>query len=539
MLHRRKRALAVAAMVGLVLASSGCALLDPYVRAPELNALDASAAGVTESTLPENKALLQAFSAAAAQRKAYYDAVSTRAKVRNSLPLILIPLSAAALYKGVSSDGGESTRKLLLKEGLVGASVYGLGTYYTAPGRDQIYLAGAKALSCSIYALTPYYLPDAIAERLSIENVEALQDQLALVLARTQEARDFAVTVPARRAAADALFLRADQSVANARAVLRRSVDAQMLLADAGARLRATVENVVAEVNAQIAATEPDPAVILTMVGNLGASAKVFAPGATFAKAGAAGDAKQVLGFQAQGGSTDALTLLADDINGLDSQVGALQFALDVLSQRIKSAPALETCKVQGNQGRLDVSAEEADMKPGETRQFIVRSSAGIPRVDWAGAVSPQVEMTQSLAGETVVVQVHYKQAVPGLEQVVFQVSARDVKKQVTINLVAADAPAQKPVAGPPAAPKKPASPPPPPPAKPKPALPGASGPQNTFEEGLKPPEIKALQAKLQVLDSGVLDAATRTAIRKWQVDNQQPLRDGVLQSATYNAIVK
>ena len=132
--------------------SSGCTLLDPYVRAKELD---------TTSPAPS---LAEAMAAAQAQRKAYYGAVSERAKLRNGLPVLLIPLSAAALYKGFAGDSGEATRRLLLKEVLVGASIFSLGSYFTSTSREQIYLAGTKALSCAIYATSPYYLLNALGK---------------------------------------------------------------------------------------------------------------------------------------------------------------------------------------------------------------------------------------------------------------------------------------------------------------------------------------------------------------------------------------
>lgn len=161
------RPLAWVTFAGLVLVGSGCSLLNPYVRASEL---DAS---------PITPSLVDAVAVAQAQRKAYYGAVSDRAKLRNGLPLVLVPLGAAAAYKGLVGDAGESTRKLLLKEGLVGASLFGLGSHFTSTTREQTYLAGAKALSCAIYASSPYYLLNALSERVTLENIEAFAKMIA------------------------------------------------------------------------------------------------------------------------------------------------------------------------------------------------------------------------------------------------------------------------------------------------------------------------------------------------------------------------
>ena len=96
--QRRETRVAAVAMVCLAVATSGCSLLNPYVRAPELDAGGPSAAGLPASSASQNGALVNAVTAAAAQRTAYYNAVGDRAKLRNGLPVVLIPLSAFALY---------------------------------------------------------------------------------------------------------------------------------------------------------------------------------------------------------------------------------------------------------------------------------------------------------------------------------------------------------------------------------------------------------------------------------------------------------
>lgn len=549
MMEKRKSVVTTITMVSLVIATTGCSLLNPYVRAKELDGGGGTAAGFPGSSLPANQALLGSITAAAAQRTAYYDAVGDRAKLRNGLPLVLIPLSAVALYKGLSSSGGESTRKLLLQEGLVGATLFGLGGYYTSTAREQTYLAGAKALSCSIYAMAPYYLPDALARRLDLAHIEAISQELALLDTMTQQVRGAQPAGAPPDPQVAALVARAESSITAGRRVLRQAVETQALLDDAGARLRATVENVASEVDAQIARSEPDPATILTIAGNLPATAKQFAPGGTFTAAAERPAQPIDIGVaEAMRPLRSLADQLVAQINKLDAIVGSVQFALDVIAQRVKTTPALETCQVQGSQGRIEISPEAVDIKVGETKQFVVRSTAGIPSVEWVGSVSPQVEMTKALAGETMVVQVTYKAAVEGLSEMTLQAATKELKKQVTVHLLpgaasppnkdetqsgAAKAPAPK--TGAPGA-QQPAK-------KTDPGSPANNaarlGPQNAFEKDLDAEKVKALQQKLKVPRTGVFDAATRAAILKWQQANKSPLRDGVLQTATYDAIMK
>lgn len=564
--QRASRAVLVGVVVSL--ATSGCSLINPYLRAPQLDSTDNAAAGLPSSALPENQALLSAVAAAAAQRSLYYSAVGDRAKLRNGLPLALIPLGAAALYKGIAADAGTSTRNLLLKEGLVGATLYGLGSYYTSTTREQVYLAGAKALSCSIYAMTPYYVPDDLASALGSSNLSALNHQLHAVESATQPVRELRQKIAAGDAAGgviDAEIRRAQASVAAAKKTLRQAVSTRSLLLGAGARLRATVENVVSEVDVQIARLEPDPAVILTLAASLPTTAKQFAPGATFAAAATA--PKPQLGVATALAPVPALRA---EVDQLDAATASVQFALDVIAVRIQSTPKLDTCEVQSVKGRIDISPSEAsvDMKVGETRQFVIRSTVGIPSVEWVGPFrttsGTPVEMTKQVAGNTLLVQVSYSAAVEGISQVTFEVSdsSQELKKAVTLELLPATvapkpapAPATKPPAKPAAAPAaKPAAkaagahasattaaPSASAPAKhATPAVPlQQNGPRNSIEQALDADRLKALQARLNVPSTGIWDTATRDAITGWQAAHQWPTRDGTLQSATLAAIMK
>lgn len=573
MRNGRLRIAAAGLTACLALASGGCSLLNPYVRAPELDAGDAGAAGLPASDRPHNRALLAAVKVAAAQRKAYYDAVSDRAKLRNGMPLLLVPLGAAALYKGLSSPGGESTRRILLQEGLVGASIYGVGSYYTSSAREQTYLAGAKALSCSLYAATPFFLPDELAERLGAAKLDALSVQVAKVRGlkdRVRAAADALGTDAGTRVTLGALADRATSSIDAATELLRRAAETQAALDDVGARLRAMVETVVVEVAVQIARTEPDPSAVLTIVAGLPATAKKFASGGTFAAASP--EAAQAPGGAVTSAGVPA-TELAAAVNDLDPQAATVRFALDTLAQRVRAVPALDTCRVQLAQGSIDITPDDGvEMGVGQTRQFVIRSSAGIPSVEWVGAIHPRVDWTKSLAGESMVVQVIYKEAVDGISQVTFQAATRELKKQVAIALAPATTPktnsaaggnanvgattpdpsAAKPADGAPAASTTPAAATTPGAAGTAaiPATPAASTPpvtapivgaRNVFEASLSVGRVKALQARLDgVPQTGVFDQRTRDAIIKWQLANNQSPPNGELQrEAALAAIMK
>lgn len=542
------RPLVMAACAVLGLALSGCmTLIDPYVRSPKL---DESAVKGT---------LSDAIAAAEAQRSAYYDAVSERAKLRNGLPLALVPLGAAALYKGFTSDGGESTRRLLVKEGLVGASLFGLGSQYTSTAREQIYLSGAKALSCSIYAMTPYLALDTLGADISDDKLLAYARQIARLEAEQRALkalRDAPRADSLFRTEIDRLLAQAGVSLPAARQALAQATATRATLDDAGARMRAVTESLVGEVNLQLSRLEPDPASILALVDSLPATAKRFAPGGTFTPP----QSVTVAAGHSTDETVDRMRQFSDDLVQLDQETATTLLAVDQIAQRARIVPPLSSCQVTAVQGQIEVSGESTvPMKVKERRQYVVRSTAGIPSVEWIGTVHPNVEMSKTVAGETLLVSVLYKEATDGIDEVTLEASTRVAKKAFTIALAAA-APAsmstssavsstsdavtakstgdankrakgaKKSVAKPDtAANKLDASAEPKQNPLPPATVPGALAPaaaKNDVETGALANgglRLKMLQAKLGVPATGQFDAATRAAIRKWRVDNGLP----------------
>lgn len=567
------RALAQAAMAGLLVALSGCSLLDPYVRASELD----------EST--DTLTLTAAMRLAEAQRKAYYAAVSDRAKLRNGLPLVLVPLGAAAMYKGFSGDGGESTRKLLLKEGLVGASAFGLANHFTSSVREQTYLAGAKALSCSIYATTPYLELDKLGQRLSIQEAEQFARQISSLEASRPVVQNLisdASTETRLRNELLALLAQANAAIAAARQIQTQALETRATLDDAGARLRAVVESIVSEVNLQISQQEPDPATILTMVESLPSVAAKFAPAGRFALPQPPGK-ELALGVSEQ---ATALKNFEQAVAQLSGKTAEKQVVIDLIAQRAKIAPPLSSCRVQAVQGLIDISPEPpVQMKVGETRQFVIRSTAGIPSVEWTGVVDPKIGLKKTLVGETLLVEVSYSAAVSGVTDVILQAATKSLKKQIVIGLTASEPAPAPPPKSPPAAASAPGeprkdkpatanpapTPAPTPSAKPsrpvdtrsdtpseaapreKPASAAIATPppapaadpaaaRNKEEAKAlldKGARLKVLQQKLGIPPSGRFDSETRTAIQRWKKAQGYPDTDDTLQTPVVIGILK
>jgi hypothetical protein len=90
-----------------------------------------------------------------AQRLAYYSALSSRTVQRNALSGGLIALSAGALYKGVTTDGGAGSRGVANLGALAGGA-YALGTYSNSPNTELAYINAANDLSCLVLRTRPW-----------------------------------------------------------------------------------------------------------------------------------------------------------------------------------------------------------------------------------------------------------------------------------------------------------------------------------------------------------------------------------------------
>jgi hypothetical protein len=88
-------------------------------------------------------------------RMRYLDAVSSETTLSNLISAALIPLSAVAMYRGITSSS-DSTQNWLAAAGLTGAAAYAYGTTFTSQPRQLIYVAGADALGCASLAARPY-----------------------------------------------------------------------------------------------------------------------------------------------------------------------------------------------------------------------------------------------------------------------------------------------------------------------------------------------------------------------------------------------
>lgn len=454
----------------------GCStLLNPYVRAEELD--------VAPSDWGLGAARLDNIvNAAIKQRGEYYKAVSERARLRNGLPLLLVPLSAIALRRGITAttDGG---RGVVLDMGITSAALYGLGGHYLGSPRERVYMAGALALSCSIRAIEPYMI-DAAVFRNDVGSLEAKADEVAGIAARinvvvARHPKDFT----------DGWFesmrlARSEPGVANAAvrrahrvAATARKLDGE--LAIAARNFRWAVERVISQVNTQIEATEPDPSSILRIVGGLKTSATQFAPQPGAAPATAPlTTTSQIAHTQEKKELLEAvneverlLPLLHTQTARLITLTNKVNAQVQAVVSTVKSAGAdLDACTVPTVAQELHISpTEEAqELRPSQTIQFDVRSNVGIPSaslvgiVRGAGKTKDAAEIVNSVDGNVFRARVTYVEEQADIDDVTVEFCANEkcaVRKQVKLRLEkAAPAPAAPAAAATPA--PAPATPP-------------------------------------------------------------------------------
>ena len=526
------RALAVASAIAL----SGCSILNPYVRAPQL---DAKASGQgTDFTRIEN-----VIEAAEAQRVKYYAAVSERAKLRNSLPLVLLPLSSIALYRGIttSTDAG---RRNVLQLGILGAAFYGTGSFYLAAPRERLYLAGVAALNCAIHAVEPLlvgktgyaqFAADLPQMDAALGQVEFVQRELEGLAARATPGSTTAMLAQAQARAAEALVARA-REISTAAHTLDGRIN------NAGPDLRSVLQNIVVQVDRQIEATEQDPAAVLRAVGGLAGI------GANLAHVSALQIGEVGKASVSRAGEDKAQSKEDPVAGEIDRALGRLKTAGDTLQDKmfkvaaytakvtdtVKNTTRLEGCTVEDVASEMAISpaGDSFTLKTGIAQVFRVRGNSGVPGAALVGAVpdANALEVTNSVEGNVLVVRALQKSAVTRPDQVTLEFTANErtnsARRQVTLRLDPNDAPKSGAAA---AAGKKDETQTPAKPAArhiaPDDAKIGPSGgdPKSEYEtKVLTVGKLKEIQKKLGVFVDGFFGPQTREAIKQHE-DSDAP----------------
>src|SRR5688572_9267375 len=288
---------------------SGCVMVSPHIKSDRLMTLPEGDATRFYGDLPESIAAVNDL------RRRYVDAVGEMSTIQNSIGAGLIPLSALALYKGITSSS-DSTQRWLAAAGIGGAAAYAFSTAYSSRPRQTVYLAGADALGCLVTSTRPYlyekseFGTDKGSDRKTflgaLEYLAASADRLARRLA----------TSPALPETAEA-----QRTLESARLTLgkARTLHAQVRLA--GTRLREKALEVQNQVSVEVLKTEPDLTAVFRSLETIREHAfrfsgsSLLAPKKTDTKSGTAigqsGQTDKDKAIQAQ--ASDALRLAINE----------------------------------------------------------------------------------------------------------------------------------------------------------------------------------------------------------------------------------
>ncbi len=325
--------------VAILLAAllAGCTVLDPHFAVPAKGTADADFAGDLGSAIHEADQL----------RRGYQKAVGEQSMLRNGLAAGLIPLSAASLALGITS--GPGARDTLVALGAGGAALLGVGSVFFDQGRQRVYLAGERAITCAVLAMRP-----ALVRQTDYTERQASAIALGIALAAAEGSADLA------------LLQRARALLAAAHTVLAR-------IGTSGFVLRQQLHAINADVSTQLVRNEPDLTAILAIATGLKAQATIVSPGFAAAPAQSLGRTTASL---ARESATTQLIAAMDRVAPWVADAAAIERAFD---ESAGCTPALS------DRPRLLLAAEILDIAPGQSVLVPIQPPGLIPTLAIAG----------------------------------------------------------------------------------------------------------------------------------------------------------
>lgn len=91
-------------------------------------------------------------------RQAYYVAIGDHSKLRSTVAALSIPLSAFALYDGITKTG---STKQIARFAVAGTAAYATGQFFSSTPQQKTYIGGAQALTCALFQARPYLIEKA------------------------------------------------------------------------------------------------------------------------------------------------------------------------------------------------------------------------------------------------------------------------------------------------------------------------------------------------------------------------------------------
>jgi hypothetical protein len=262
---RRRAARRAMSVVTLLAFLQGCSLFDPYAE-PNRVYLDRFQGPEPKpgATIPEGtlRSLQAATDYSEALREEYFHAISDQAVLNTTAGLMLIPISAAALYFGIAGP-----REVLLPLAVAGGATYLGANYLHSQPRELIYASGAGAVTCASAAMSPIRAAiirlrnTQVADPAQQANFTAQQagyptlSPLIVELTAAADSVDALVRDPGLTSAPVQV---ARERVAAARALANEAAQSDVIIQTAGDTLFSAVQRIRASVTTALIAEEPN-----------------------------------------------------------------------------------------------------------------------------------------------------------------------------------------------------------------------------------------------------------------------------------------
>lgn len=308
-----------ATVLAMSLVLSGCTgFMNTYLRSEKLEA-DVVIPAPKPGEMPAEEkfagGMSSALDAANDQRMLYVTAVSRKSTTSDAIGAGLIALSAATIYKGITTNS-DSAKRLLGLGGVAAGGLYAYNSYYSNKEADGAYLAGFRAISCVMLRARPVLLTQeefgeftfgmaALEEKLktagdyldalAIQRGNELDEERAALIKAAQDPKkrantDKSVTKPSavlrfNKRHVDIRMEAAYDALRRARALLRNAQLLEQRIDTSGFNLRRRVDLIAAAVNEELSRIDKDiPKLdgLLAGIGQAGVNFKAVKPDATF-----------------------------------------------------------------------------------------------------------------------------------------------------------------------------------------------------------------------------------------------------------------
>lgn len=400
-------------------------------------------------------------------RNIYLKKSRTHTITKNALALVLVPLSAGALFDTVTADDGDST-DFVTATAIATGAVYGLSSLLISQTRQKIYVEGARALNCAVFAAGPFLIPKptqgqscqgADASLLACQyqdyrNAEvAILDGITAVDLTVQTLEGLRRELTKYEAETNATFVTLDANIiftkaatTNAREVAGRIPELVAELEGKARELDGKVRDINDAVTAQLIETEPNLGAVFGVIGGLELLSGQFG---LQPRAGVA-DLPEIIEEQAQEADEgqavrEAINVqietLSNQLRDLARFVNRATAFHNRLLFKIQRVGSLDGCDYQPITIKFDIQpiVDSIQLAPGKDFHFTVFGEQRMPSVAVTGAAADQIETQTLIVNQRYTIRIIAdEQASPNTDaQVVLSSGIGNLRKTVTVAIVA------------------------------------------------------------------------------------------------------